>query len=60
MANPATQANPATGDATTFCPQQKRQQGGVQQEQAGYWGNTSRGQNPYHSNNSVKKQNSGP
>jgi len=41
MANPATQANPATGDAATFRPQQKQQQGGVQQEQAGYWGNTS-------------------
>jgi len=38
MANPATQANPATGDAATFRPQQKQQQGGVQQEQAGYWG----------------------
>jgi len=60
MANPATQANPATGDAATFRPQQKQQQGGVQQEQAGYWGNTLRGQNPYHSNNSGNKQNSGP
>jgi hypothetical protein len=47
MAILANQANPASGNAAAFRPQQRQQQqGGDQQEQAGYRGNKSQGQNP--------------